>query len=155
MQARELLDALMDDIQKLAKTETIVGEPLQVGDATVVPVVRLNVGFGAGGGEGRGNDPKGGGEGTGSGGGGGGGVRIEPAAFIVMQRGEISVMAAPGRGGRMAEAFEHLPDLIGRVMATREGGKGGAKGDAKGDAKGSDAAAGGGDENRGGGRTPG
>jgi uncharacterized spore protein YtfJ len=121
MQARELLDAVMDDIQKLAKTETIVGEALSVGDATVVPVIRLNVGFGAGGGEGQGTDPKGANQGTGSGGGGGGGIRIEPAAFIVMQQGEISIMAAPGKGGRIAEAFEHLPDLIGELMASRAG----------------------------------
>ena len=126
MLAKELLDGLMEEFRKVARTETIVGEPLQIGDATIVPVIRLAVGVGAGSGEGEGSDPKQDVPGKGSGGGGGGGVRVEPAAFIVMRGGEIEIMAAPGRGGRLAEAFEHLPDLVDK-LASRKGGKRGGE----------------------------
>ncbi len=122
MLAKELLDGLMEEFRKVARTETIVGEPMQIGDATIVPVIRLAVGVGAGSGEGEGTDPKQDVPGKGRGGGGGGGVRVEPAAFIVMRGGEIEIMAAPGRGGRLAEAFEHLPDLVDK-LASRKGGK--------------------------------
>jgi len=128
MLAKELLDGLMEEFRKVARTETIVGEPLQIGDATIVPVIRLAVGVGAGSGEGEGADPKQDAQGKGSGGGGGGGVRVEPAAFIVMRGGEIEIMAAPGRGGRLAEAFEHLPDLVDKLTSRKGGKRGGADG---------------------------
>lgn len=126
MLAKELLDGLMEEFRKVARTETIVGEPMQIGDATIVPVIRLAVGVGAGSGEGEGADPKQDVPGKGSGGGGGGGVRVEPAAFIVMRGGEIEIMAAPGRTGRLAEAFEHLPDLVDRLASRKAGKRGGA-----------------------------
>ena len=99
MQAKELLDGLMEEFRKVAATETIVGEPLTIEGATLIPVIRVAVGVGAGSGEGEGMDPNDKAQGKGAGGGGGGGVRVEPAAFIVMRGGEIDIMAAPGRGG--------------------------------------------------------
>jgi len=121
MQAKELLDGLMEEFRKVAATETIVGEPLTIEGATLIPVIRVAVGVGAGSGEGEGMDPNDKAQGKGAGGGGGGGVRVEPAAFIVMRGGEIDIMAAPGRGGRLAEAFEHLPDLVGKIVAAQKG----------------------------------
>lgn len=119
MQPQDLIDTLIKNVQQIAKTETIVGETLRVGTSTVIPVIRLNLGFGAGGGEGEGTDPKSGG-GKGTGGGGGGGIKIEPAAFIVAKGDELSIMAAPGRRGALAEVFEHVPDLLEKVMAARK-----------------------------------
>ena len=120
MQPQDLIDTLMKNIQQVAKTETIVGDPIQVGTSTVIPVIRLNLGFGAGGGEGEGTDPKAGGGGKGTGGGGGGGIKIEPAAFIVAKGDDLSIMAAPGRRGALAEVFEHIPDLLEKVMDARK-----------------------------------
>jgi uncharacterized spore protein YtfJ len=124
MLAKELLDGLMEEFRKVATTDTIVGEPLAIEGATLIPVIRIAVGVGAGSGEGEGMDPNDKAQGKGTGGGGGGGVRVEPAAFIVMRGGEIDIMAAPGRGGRLAEAFEHLPDLVGKIVAAQKGAKG-------------------------------
>ena len=121
MQPQDILKSMMDEIQELARTKTIVGDAITVGDATVIPVIRLNVGFGAGGGEGKGTDAKSGGEGGGSGGGGGGGVRIEPAAFIVARAGEFSIMAAPGKRGGLSDLFERIPDIVGKVVDAQKG----------------------------------
>lgn len=132
MQAQDLLDTLIKDIQQITKTETIVGEPMTVGANTVIPVIRMNVGFGAGGGEGQGTDAKTNTQGGGTGGGAGGGIRIEPAAFIVSRGDELSVMAAPGKGGRFAEVFEHVPDLVEKLMSARSQKEGnGKKGEPK------------------------
>ena len=120
MQPQDILKAMMDEIQELARTKTVVGDALTIGDTTVIPVIRLSVGFGAGGGEGGGKDTKSGGEGTGSGGGGGGGVKIEPAAFIVSRAGEFSIMAAPGKRSGFSELFENLPDVVSKVMAAQK-----------------------------------
>lgn len=118
MQPQDLIETLIKNVQQIAKTETVIGEPLQVGTSTVIPVIRLSLGFGAGGGEGEGSDPKSGG-GKGVGGGGGGGVKIEPAAFIVARGDELSIMAAPGRRGALADVFEQVPDLVEKMMAAR------------------------------------
>ncbi|UCH27631.1 MAG: hypothetical protein JSV66_08340 [Trueperaceae bacterium] len=127
MQPQELLDALVTNIRQIAKTETIIGEPHQVGESTVIPVIRLNLGFGAGGGEGEGTDSKTNSGGKGTGGGGGGGIKIEPAAFIVSKGSDVSIMAAPGRRGALAEMFEHVPDLLEKVMSSKQAGEESAK----------------------------
>ena len=119
MQPQDLIDNLIKNVQQIAKTETIIGEPLEVGTSTVIPVIRLNLGFGAGSGEGEGTDPKTG-SGKGTGGGGGGGIKIEPAAFIVAKGDDLSIMAAPDRRGALAELFEHVPGLIEKAMASRQ-----------------------------------
>lgn len=120
MVAKEFMNGLMAEFRQLAATETIVGAPMTFGDTTIIPVIRIAVGVGAGGGEGEGSSPKEAGTGKGTGVGGGGGVRVEPAAFIVLRDGDVQIMAAPGKGGRLAEAFEHLPDLVTKVMGARK-----------------------------------
>jgi len=134
MQATELLEVLAAQVRDLAKTETVVGEPIVLGDTTIVPVSRVMVGFGGGSGSGdvseSGKTEKAGG----AGGGGGGGVRIEPAAFIVQRGGEVSVIAAPAKRGALAEMFEQVPDLIEKVLdaqrAKGEASKAGEAGEA-------------------------
>lgn len=120
MSAKELLDGLMEEFRKVGTTETIVGEPMTLGEATVVPVIRLSVGVAGGGGQGEGSVPDGPTQGRGSGEGGGGGVKVEPAAFIVMRGGEIEILSAPGKRGRLGEVFERLPDLIAKLDESRK-----------------------------------
>jgi len=132
MSVQDLMRTLIDEIGTLAKTETMVGEALQLGEHTVIPISKVSVGFGGGSGEGEGgagpNDKGTSGSGKGSGGGGGGGVRVEPAAFIVVHGGELSILAAPGKKGGLSEMFEKVPDLIGKIAAAQaKGGKGGGK----------------------------
>lgn len=129
MEASEMLKTLVDEVRKLAETKTIVGEPMEFAGNTVIPVTRLMVGFAGGSGSGEGGDEAKKQQGSGSGGGGGGGVRVEPAAFIVIKGGELSVLAAPGKRGAMAELFEHVPDLIDKIVESQKG-QGEAKRDA-------------------------
>jgi len=120
MSVQDLLKTLIDEIGTLAKTETVVGDPLQLGEHTVIPISRVSVGFGGGSGEGEGGAATKG-QGKGMGGGGGGGVKVEPAAFIVVKGGELSILAAPGRKGALGELFEHMPDLVSKIKAAQTG----------------------------------
>jgi uncharacterized spore protein YtfJ len=126
MEPHELLESIAEKVRSLARTDTIVGDPIVLGDATILPVTRVMVGFGGGSGSGdaarSGDAPKA----AGSGGGGGGGVRVEPAAFIVLQGGQVAVMAAPGKRGALSELFEQVPDLIEKISAAQAA-KGGSK----------------------------
>ena len=83
MSLADVLKTALDQIQYIAKTETVVGEPIVAGSVTLIPVSRISIGFAAGGG---GKDEK-----ASSGAGTGGGVNIIPVAFISVADGKVQV----------------------------------------------------------------
>ncbi len=82
-QPDNMLKTALDEIERLLTTKTVVGEPIKIGDNTIVPLIA--VGFGFGGGGGTGEDPKHSGA-KGGGSGAGGGVGIRPIALIVVDK---------------------------------------------------------------------
>lgn len=44
----EIVSQLLDGVHGISKSETIIGEPQQAGDAVIIPVHRLKLAFGAG-----------------------------------------------------------------------------------------------------------
>jgi len=112
--AQELIKSILEELKAIAKTETIVGEPITIGDKTIVPVCKITLGFGAGGGTGGAKD-----KGEGAGSGGGGGVAIFPAAFIVIKGDEVSVLGV--KPGKWEYILEASPGIIEKF---REGKKG-------------------------------
>ncbi len=107
----EIVHCIVDELKQMARSETVVGEPIQVGARTIVPVVKLSVGFGAGGGRGESKE-----EGSGFGGGGGGGAKIEPAAFIIIDDENIRLL--PAKKGAMEGLIESIPTLVRDVAKT-------------------------------------
>ncbi|MDF0708828.1 GerW family sporulation protein [Flagellimonas okinawensis] len=109
----ELLNKVTDFIKSEAKTETIVGEPFDLGEFKCVPVIKVGMGFGSGGGEGiEGKSRKGEGAGAGA------GIGIQPIGFLVTKGDEISFLEA-GKTHGLAAAFEKVPDLIERLVKER------------------------------------
>lgn len=104
----EIIRGVVEELKQIARTESIVGEPITIGNKTLVPIVRITVGFGGGGGEGSDDKSR-----SGFGGGGGGGVRVEPAAFIVMDDSGISLL--PVKPGAIDTLVEAIPTLIGKL----------------------------------------
>ncbi len=111
--AEQILKTLLDEIKTIARTETILGEPINVGNNTIIPVCRILMGFGAGGGEGEIQEKKGG-----TGGGGGGGVKVEPAAFIVIKGEEVTVLGA--KPGKLEGLFEAVPGIIEKIQKAKK-----------------------------------
>jgi len=59
-----LMDAVLSKMTQMVQPNTLIGAPIQVGDVTVVPVIKVDVGFGGGGGLGiPAGQPSGGGTG--------------------------------------------------------------------------------------------
>ena len=112
--AQELIKSILEELKAIAKTETIVGEPITIGDKTIVPVCKITLGFGAGGGTGGAKD-----KGEGAGSGGGGGVAIFPATFIMIKGDEVSVLGV--KPGKWEYILEAIPGIIEKF---REGKKG-------------------------------
>ncbi len=104
----EILKSVVGELKEISKSETIVGDPITVGDRTVIPIVRISVGFGAGGGQGENSKSE-----TGFGGGGGGGVKIEPSAFIIMDKDGVSIL--PANKGKWDSIIDSIPGFAKKI----------------------------------------
>ena len=98
-----LIAVVMGELRQIAKTETVVGEPVTVGDTVIVPVSKISFGFGAGGG---GDEKSGGGSGT------GGGVSIEPVAFVTITGGKPQLLPIKSKEIKWSKILELIPDLM-------------------------------------------
>ena len=110
----ELLTRITDFMKSEAKTETVIGEPFELGAFKCVPVIKVGMGFGSGGGEGsEAKSRKGEGLGAGA------GMGIEPLGFLVTKGEEISFLEA-GKAHGLAAAFEKVPELIDKYWETKK-----------------------------------
>lgn len=105
----DILRGVVGELREIAKSETVIGEPVTVGDKTVIPIVKVSVGFGAGGGEG--TDDK---RNSGFGGGGGGGAKIEPAAFIIIEKDDVKLL--PAGKGKWETIIDAIPDFAKKIQ---------------------------------------
>lgn len=105
-----LVKATLGEIEKVLSTKTVVGEPMAVEGATLVPLVCAGFGFGTAGGEGRGEAKQ---KGEGGGGGTGGGAWVKPVAMVIIDGQGVRV--EPIRGG-LATAIEKLGETVPRMM---------------------------------------
>lgn len=114
----EVLGKVTDFLKIETKTETVIGQPFELGEFKCVPVIRMGMGFGYGGGEGEGEAPnkghgKGGGSGTGA------GMGVEPMGFLVTRGDQISFIPTRMSKG-LSAAFEKVPDLLEKYLSERE-----------------------------------
>ena len=105
-----LVRTTLEEIEKVLNTRAVVGEPISVEGATLIPLISIGLGFGAGGGAGK-SEEKARGEGTGGGTGGGAGVR--PVAIVIADKSGVRV--EPVIGG-LAAAVERVGEAVPRVM---------------------------------------
>ena len=84
------------EIADKARSETIYGEPRQIGETTIIPVGRVTINFGFGGGHGKGGSESGD-QGEGEGAGAGGRVTVSPVAIIRIREGVEEVVPVVDR----------------------------------------------------------
>jgi uncharacterized spore protein YtfJ len=109
MNLTDVIKAAMDQIQYIAKTETVIGEPITSGNVTLIPVSRISVGFAAGG---AGNENK-----AGSGSATGGGINIIPIAFISIIGDKVQVLPVSKTDPTLSKILSLAPDLIKKVYS--------------------------------------
>lgn len=134
-----LIDLVAGTVADVAKSNVVVGEPIELGDVTIVPLSRVSLGFGGGGGEGEGKGPKQRrrrkhgkdagaklearvelAEGRGAGVGAGGGGKVRPVGAIVFSSEGVSIEAVPDKKGVFDKIFDKVPDIIDLVNDVRE-----------------------------------
>ncbi len=105
-----LVKTTLGEIEKVLSTRTVVGEPMTVEGATLIPLISVGFGFGAGGGEGKGEAKQ---KGEGAGGGTGGGAWVKPIAVIIITKEGVRI--EPIMGG-ITTAIERIGESIPRTM---------------------------------------
>jgi len=111
-----LVKTTLGEIEKVLDTKTVVGEPIKVEGATLIPLISVGFGFGAGGGEGKGEAKS---KGEGIGGGTGGGAGVKPVAVVIIDKEGVRV--EPIRGGFSAaieKLGETIPQMVEKCMET-------------------------------------
>lgn len=118
MEVEKLVEASVDEIQKVLSTTSAMGEPKTIEGVTLIPLVSTGLLFGAAGGSGKADTP---GKGEGEGGGAGGGVGIKPIAVVIIDKSGARV---EGIKGGLASAVEKIaekaPEVVGQMMAKRK-----------------------------------
>ncbi|MDR3012795.1 MAG: hypothetical protein LBU70_06260 [Chitinispirillales bacterium] len=107
MALQDVINTALERIQHIAKTETIFGEPMTVGDVTLIPVSKVSVGFAAGG--------AGKGDKSGSGAGTGGGVNVTPVAFISISNGEVKAHSISSGDIDLGKLLSMAPDAVKKI----------------------------------------
>lgn len=121
-QVKELLDLVCGRLEDTAKSDVVVGSPIELGKVTVVPLSRISVGFGVGGGSGQGEAPQGRGrhpqptgKGKGSGGGTGGGATVRPVGVAIFSEDGVEIVPIADRQGLLDKIFDKIPELVDKV----------------------------------------
>jgi uncharacterized spore protein YtfJ len=109
----QLVRTTLAELRQLANTHSVVGEPIRVGDTTIIPLVRLSVGFGAGGGSGKRTEQGGMGGGT------GGGAGVQPVAVLIVDAEGVRLEPVSGRSATAAEAINKIIDTIRTTLKQR------------------------------------
>ena len=89
-----LLKGTVEELDRLLNAKNVLGEPIEKGTATVIPIVSYGFGFGAGGGT---HEKNGDGAGTGAGGG------IKPLGAIIIDEEGARVESVQGPMTTIAE----------------------------------------------------
>jgi uncharacterized spore protein YtfJ len=120
MGVEETIKEIASELERIANTRTVVGEPITAAGKTIIPISKISMGFGAGGGEGKKDNE------SGFGGGGGAGAKIEPVAFIMISEEEAKIFRVSERGDA-GSILNAIPDLVPDIMDRLKGMKGKGK----------------------------
>ncbi|MBE0466227.1 MAG: GerW family sporulation protein [Candidatus Desulforudis sp.] len=114
-----LMKTAMESIKEMVDVNTVIGDPIETPDGTVViPISRVSLGFAAGGGEfeiSKGEDesvyPFGGGSGA--------GVSVQPVGFLVISAGHVRLL--PVDANAVADRLIDLaPQVLEKIEAYLE-----------------------------------
>lgn len=110
----ENLEVLFNKLQNFLKTETVVGEPIIIGDTTLIPII--SVSFGCGTGYGGGTDDKGS---NGSGGGLGVGAKVTPNAMVVIKNDSVTMLPINDKSN-IESLLEMVPGIVSKFKKDKK-----------------------------------
>ena len=112
MVIEDLVKTVLTELRTTTKIETIIGDPIQINDISIVPVTKVSFGFGVGGGKGE-KEIKGGGEAT------GGGLSIEPVAFLVIREDKVELISVKKGDSGLGKIIELIPQISDKFKSSK------------------------------------
>lgn len=113
----ELMSTTMEKIRTMVDANTIIGEPIQTGEVTLIPVSRLSFGFAGGGSDFVTKNQKPGMDNT-FGGGTGASAKLEPVAFLIVRGDNVKLLpVAPPPATTADRIIETVPEVVDKVTA--------------------------------------
>ncbi len=115
----KLLRTTADELEKMLSSKTVMGEPVTIGDTTIVPLRSAGFWFGTGGGGGKGGEKTHGeGEGEAAGTGGAGGVK--PVAVLIIDKNGVRIEPMKGSMAQMAEQLSAVVPKVEEAIRGRK-----------------------------------
>lgn len=105
----EVVNSMMQGMESFLSSKTVVGEPTQAGDTTIIPLVDVTFGVGAGASS---QEKK-------SGGAGGMTGKMSPSAVLVIKNGQVRLVNIKNQD-TVTKIIDMVPDLIDRFTAQKE-----------------------------------
>lgn len=115
-----LMKTAMESIKEMVDVNTVVGDPVETPDGSVIiPISRVACGFAAGGGEYGAADNKKEQEGPKApfGGGSGAGVSVQPMGFLVVGNGQIRLLPVDNNSALFDRLIDVTPQLLNQVQS--------------------------------------
>lgn len=121
-----LMETAMSNIREMVDVNTIIGDPVETPDGTVIlPVSRVGFGFAAGGSEFRTQDGNSNSQQTGSdmpfGGGSGGGVSIVPIGFLIVHGNNVRLLSTDNQNQLYDRLIDMAPSVLEKVQSMIKG----------------------------------
>ncbi|MGN0557793.1 MAG: GerW family sporulation protein [Acutalibacteraceae bacterium] len=111
---KNIMGDTVDQIRSMASVDTIIGDPVDLGEGIrVIPVSKISYGFASGGSD----IPSAKTSKEVFGGGGGAGVTVTPVAFLVVQNGNVKIMSVDNHPTSVDKAVELIPDMFDRIIS--------------------------------------
>ncbi|SHJ10770.1 Uncharacterized spore protein YtfJ [Geosporobacter subterraneus DSM 17957] len=110
----ENVNTLFESLEKFLTSKTVVGEPIHIGEVTLVPIINLAFGVGTGGGDGI--DDKGS---KGLGAGGGVGAKASPTAIIVIKGDSVEMLPIKSSNG-LEKLIDMVPEIVSKVKSKKD-----------------------------------
>lgn len=119
----QMMSITMEKIREMGDVKTIIGDPIEAGDTTIIPVSKVSYGFASGGSDlPAKQNPK-----DLFGGGAGAGVTVQPIAFLVVNKdGNVRLMQISDSDDKVSNIIRSVPELIDKIsdmVKSRKDGK--------------------------------
>lgn len=116
----ELTRTTLENLEKVAKSQTVIGDPIQLSaDTKLIPVSKVYIGFATGGSELTSNS--GGKHQPVFCGGTGGGATVTPQAFIMLADGEMKIISMEQEQGLSETVLKKGPDTLKKLQQLLQG----------------------------------
>lgn len=119
-----LMKTAMENIREMVEVNTVVGDPIETEEGTIImPITKASFGFAAGGAEygtinkdnSSNSEEKNQFNRFPFGGGSGAGVSVQPIAFMIIENGKVQIRHINYQMGTMSKLMEEVPELISKI----------------------------------------